>query len=154
MPDEVQPYRVPENWCWTKIGVLSSLHRGVTYKKNDAHIDKLENDCLVLRGGNIGEGYVDIDADNVYVDSSLVNKDQLVKKNDIIIVASTGSSKVIGRAGISYADYSDVAFGAFLMVVRPSKMSIPRYMSFYFQSDFFPISIHLYGPTAVKNIYI
>ena len=137
VPESEQPYRIPENWCWTKIGVLSSLHRGVSYKKDDAHADKQENDCLVMRGGNIGEGYIDVDAENVYVDLSLVNKDQLVKKNDIIIVASTGSTKVIGRAGISFDDYSDVAFGAFLMAVRPSEKAIPRYMDFYFQSDLY-----------------
>ena len=137
IPESEQPYPVPENWCWTKIGVLSSLHRGVSYKKDDAHADKQENDCLVMRGGNIGEGYIDVDAENVYVDLSLVNKDQLVKKNDIIIVASTGSTKVIGRAGISFDDYSDVAFGAFLMAVRPSEKAIPRYMDFYFQSDLY-----------------
>lgn len=137
VPDMEQPYRVPKNWCWTKIGELSSLHRGVTYKKDDAHVQKHKSDCLVMRGGNIGEGYIDVDADNVYVNINLVNKDQLVKKNDIVIVTSTGSTKVIGRAGISYADYSDVAFGAFLMLVRPSKKSIPRYMDFYFQSDLY-----------------
>lgn len=137
VPDVEQPYRVPKNWCWTKIGELSSLHRGVTYKKDDAHVQKHKSDCLVMRGGNIGEGYIDVDADNVYVNINLVNKDQLVKKNDIVIVTSTGSTKVIGRAGISYADYSDVAFGAFLMLVRPSKNTIPRYMNFYFQSDLY-----------------
>ena len=137
VPVEEQPYQVPENWCWTKVGALSSLHRGVSYKKNDAHTDKQENDCLVMRGGNIGEGYIDIHADNIYIDLRLVNEDQLVKQNDIIIVASTGSTKVIGRAGISFADYSDVAFGAFLMAVRPSKKTAPRYMDFYFQSDLY-----------------
>ena len=65
VPKEEQPYKVPENWCWTKIGILSSLYRGVSYKKNDAHFVKQENDCLVMRGGNRGEGFIDIDADNV-----------------------------------------------------------------------------------------
>lgn len=137
VPAAEQPYQVPENWRWTRVGMLSSLHRGVSYKKDDAHPIKQENDCLVMRGGNIGEGYIDVDADNVYVDFSLVNKDQLVKKNDIIIVASTGSTKVIGRAGISFDDYADVAFGAFLMAVRPSEKAIPRYMDFFFQSDLY-----------------
>lgn len=135
--DAEQPYQVPENWCWTRVGVLSSLHRGVSYKKDDAHSVKQENDCLVMRGGNIGEGYIDIDADNVYVDLRLVSEDQLVKKNDVIIVASTGSTKVIGRAGISLADYPDVAFGAFLMAVRPNKKAVPRYLDYYFQSDLY-----------------
>lgn len=137
VPVEEQPYPVPANWCWTKVGMLSSLHRGVSYKKNDAHTVKGANDCLIMRGGNIGEGFIDIEADNVYVDKELVNDNQFVKNNDIVIVASTGSTKVIGRAGISSSDYNDVAFGAFLMLVRPFKNSLPRYMDFFFQSDLY-----------------
>ena len=56
-------------------------------------------------------------------------------KNDIIIVASTGSTKVIGRAGISKMDYLDVAFGAFLLLVRPSTKVNQRYIDYFFLSD-------------------
>lgn len=93
VPEAEQPYRVPENWRWTKVGNLSSLHRGVSYKKNDAHLIRQDNDCLVMRGGNVGEGYIDVNVDNVYVDISLVSEEQLIKANDIVIVASTGSTK-------------------------------------------------------------
>ncbi len=137
VPVEEQPYPVPANWCWTKVGILSSLHRGVSYKKNDAHAVKGANDCLIMRGGNVGEGFIDIEADNVYVDKKLVADNQFVKCNDIIIVASTGSTKVIGRAGISSSSYDDVAFGAFLMLLRPFKDSLPRYMDLFFQSDLY-----------------
>ncbi len=134
VPENEQPYKVPENWCWCKVGTVCSLHRGVSYKKNEAHSIKQENDCLIMRGGNIGEGYIDTEADNIYVDMSLVNEEQLVKENDIIIVASTGSSKVIGRAGISLNNYFDVAFGAFLMLARPNGRAFPRFVDYYFQS--------------------
>lgn len=126
---------MPENWCWTKIGSISSLHRGVSYKKTDAHTERRENSCLVMRGGNICEGSIDTEADNIYVDISLVVENQIVRKNDIIIVASTGSTKVIGRAGISKMDYLDVAFGAFLLLVRPSTKVNQRYIDYFFLSD-------------------
>ena len=129
------PYKLPENWCWTKIGSISSLHRGVSYKKTDAHTERRENSCLVMRGGNICEGSIDTEADNIYVDISLVAENQIVRKNDIIIVASTGSTKVIGRAGISKMDYLDVAFGAFLLLVRPSTKVNQRYIDYFFLSD-------------------
>ncbi len=135
VPVEEQPYPIPENWCWTRAGNLSSLHRGVSYKKADAHATKEKDDCLIMRGGNIGEGYIVTDVDNVYVNKSLVDESQFVRQNDIIIVASTGSTKVIGRAGISTRDYEDVSFGAFLMLVRPVGQSSPKYLDFFFQSD-------------------
>lgn len=135
VPDWERPYKLPENWCWTKIGSISSLHRGVSYKKTDAHTERRENSCLVMRGGNICEGSIDTEADNIYVDISLVAENQIVRKNDIIIVASTGSTKVIGRAGISKMDYLDVAFGAFLLLVRPSTKVNQRYIDYFFLSD-------------------
>lgn len=135
VPDWEWPYKLPENWCWTKIGSISSLHRGVSYKKTDTHTERRENSCLVMRGGNICEGSIDTEADNIYVDVSLVAENQIVRKNDIIIVASTGSTKVIGRAGISKMDYLDVAFGAFLLLVRPSTKVNQRYIDYFFLSD-------------------
>lgn len=135
VPDWEWPYKLPKNWCWTKIGSISSLHRGVSYKKTDAHTERRENSCLVMRGGNICEGSIDTEADNIYVDISLVAENQIVRKNDIIIVASTGSTKVIGRAGISKMDYLDVAFGAFLLLVRPSTKVNQRYIDYFFLSD-------------------
>ena len=30
VPENEQPYKVPGNWCWTRIGELSTLYRGVS----------------------------------------------------------------------------------------------------------------------------
>ena len=138
VPENEQPYKVPENWCWTRIGELSTLYRGVSYKKQDAHTQKNNQDYLILRGGNILEGTIDVETnDNVYVHQNLVQNEQLVQKYDIIIVSSTGSSKVIGRAGISHKDYIDVAFGAFLTLVRPNNNVVKPFIAYYFQSNLY-----------------
>ena len=137
IPNWDEPYKLPPNWCWTKIGAITDLYRGVSYKKHEGHSEKGSNDCLVMRGGNIKEGEIDIDADNIYVDKELVSKEQYIKKHDVVIVSSTGSTKVIGRAGISFADYDDVAFGAFLTLVRPNESVHKPYVSYYFQGDMY-----------------
>jgi len=153
VPEEEQPYRVPDNWCWVRVGCLASLHRGVSYKKYDAHTEKSENDCLILRGGNISEGDINTESDNVYVDKSLVSVDQFVCTYDIIIVSSTGSSKVIGRAGISTSDYYDVAFGAFLTLVRPIDCISKPFVAYYFQSDLYRSRIRsLASGVNINNI--
>ena len=143
VPEEEQPYPVPENWCWVNVGALIDLYRGVSYKKNDAHSERLDGDYLIMRGGNILEGAINTDADNVYVNRRLVQEEQLVKKYDIIIVSSTGSSKVIGRAGISHNDYNDVAFGAFLLLARPNKLAVKPFVNFFFQSELYRDRIRL-----------
>lgn len=143
VPEEEQPYPVPENWCWVNVGALIDLYRGVSYKKNDAHSERLDGDYLIMRGGNILEGAINTDADNVYVNRRLVQEEQVVKKYDIIIVSSTGSSKVIGRAGISHNDYNDVAFGAFLLLARPNKLAVKPFVNFFFQSELYRDRIRL-----------
>ena len=131
------PYELPDGWKWTRLGDFIDIHRGVSYKKDAAHKEKQENDCLIMRGGNIDEGKININADNVYVDKSLVSENQFIKKNDVVIVTSTGSTKVIGRAGISDEDYSDVAFGAFLTLARPNGKADKSFVNQYFQSSIY-----------------
>ena len=137
IPNWDEPYKLPENWCWTRIGTVTKLYRGVSYKKHEGHSEKGEDDCLVMRGGNIVEGEIDVNADNIYVSKELISDEQYVKKYDVVIVSSTGSTKVIGRAGISFADYDDVAFGAFLTLVRPVETLYKPYVSYYFQGDMY-----------------
>ena len=131
------PYELPEGWKWCRLGNYISLLRGVSYKKEYAHSEKLKNDCLIMRGGNIVEGSINLESDNIYVDKSLVSENQLIKKNDIIIVTSTGSTKVIGRAGVSKDNYKDVAFGAFLTLARPNDLANKSYINHYFQSSLY-----------------
>ena len=137
VPVEEQPYEAPENWCWTQVENVSSLYRGVSFKKDDVHSKKKENDILIIRGGNVGEGCIDTELDKIYVSGNLVQEHQLIRKNDIIIVASTGSKTVIGRSGISKEDYNDVAFGAFLMLIRPNRRINSAYVGYYFQSNLY-----------------
>lgn len=151
VPECEQPYKVPENWCWTKVGVLSGLYRGVSYKKQDAHAEQQEQDCLILRGGNVLEGALETEtSDNIYVNRNLVQEDQLLQPYDVIIVSSTGSSKVIGRAGVSYTGYDNVAFGAFLTLVRPNDGIVKPFIAYYFQSDVYRNRIR--GLAAGVNI--
>ena len=154
VPAEEQPYPVPENWCWVKVGALSTLHRGVSYKKHDVHFVKQENDCLILRGGNINEGSIDVDqSDNVYVDMALVDKEQLIQEYDVVIVSSTGSTKIIGRAGISHESFPDVAFGAFLTLIRPTSDTLKPFIAYYFQTDLYRERIrNLAAGVNINNI--
>lgn len=153
LPREEWPYEVPENWVWTVAKNTVNLYRGVSYKKNDAHTDKHSNDYLILRGGNISEGKIDTFADNIYVNKDLVQENQLVKNNDIVIVASTGSKTVIGRSGISYNDYTDVAFGAFLILLRPKEMLCKPYIAYFYQSLYYRESIrNLAAGVNINNI--
>ena len=149
------PYELPEGWKWCRLGDFINIFRGVSYKKNDAHNEKQENDCLIIRGGNIDEGCINLNSDNVFVNKSLVSENQIIKKNDVIIVTSTGSIKVIGRAGVSALDYEDVAFGAFLTLARPNEKANKSFVNQYFQSSLYRERIRqLASGVNINNIRI
>jgi type I restriction enzyme S subunit len=157
VPEDEQPYPIPENWVWVKVICLVDLHRGVTYPQNAAHSEKSEDDCLIMRGGNIEDNNLNFH-NNIYVNNSLVKSNQIIKKNDIIIVSSTGSYKVIGRAGISSNDYSDVAFGAFLTLVRPRDDFCKRLIALFFQTEGYRNTMRILAKGVninnIKNEYI
>lgn len=120
-----------------KIGEVSELLRGVSYKKNDAKESSSgADDILVLRGGNIQDGKIfRKPTDEVFVDKSLVNHKQFLKKGDVVIVGSTGSSNLIGKAAIVDEDYDSISFGAFLMLIRPREDINAKYFDYYFLSS-------------------
>ena len=35
-----EPYKIPDNWCWTAVGTVTNIYRGVSYKKNEGHSEK------------------------------------------------------------------------------------------------------------------
>ncbi|MEE1291333.1 MAG: restriction endonuclease subunit S, partial [Spirochaetota bacterium] len=105
--------------------------------------------------GNIDEGCINLNSDNVFVNKSLVSENQIIKKNDVIIVTSTGSIKVIGRAGVSASDYEDVAFGAFLTLARPNEKANKSFVNQYFQSSLYRERIRqLASGVNINNIRI
>lgn len=137
VPKDEQPYEIPGHWNWVRLGALFAPVRGVTYKKGDV-VSGGEESVLVLRGGNVREGALELErADNVYVPNSLVSSQQLIQKNDAVIVSSTGSPTVIGRVGLSMRDETDVAFGAFLTVARATAAVDSEYLGVLFQSDLY-----------------
>lgn len=145
---------MPNNWVETEVGELSTLIRGVSYKKNDAKSVKEEGDVLILRGGNIQDGKLDIENnDLVYVDSSLVKDSQRINKGDVVIVGSTGSKNLIGKAAIVNEDNDKIAFGAFLMLIRPTEALNAKLFDYYFISDNYRNVIReLAGGVNINNI--
>lgn len=144
---------LPKGWVLSNIGQVSEIIRGVSYKKGQASSVVLENSTYILRGGNIQDGKLDFETnDNVYVDDSLVNPNQKIRKDDVVIVGSTGSKKLIGKAGIAENDLKTVSFGAFLMLLRTDCIT-KRYHSYFFQTKYYRDTISdLAGGVNINNI--
>ena len=115
-----------------KVSELSRQIRGVSYKPEDLHKRLDKDSVILLRANNILEGKINFD-DIVFVDKSKVSRNQYLRKDDILICASSGSKQLVGKAARVDFDDIECTFGAFCKVVRPNQ-GIARYLNVYFQS--------------------
>ena len=117
-----------------KIKDLAKQIRGVSYKTSDLHEELDSQSVILLRANNISNGLINFD-DVIYVDKQKVSEIQYLKKGDILICASSGSKKLVGKAASVDFDM-ECTFGAFCKVVRP-KVEYMDYLGFYFQSSIY-----------------
>ena len=116
-----------------KLGELIRVIGGVSYKKNDVSTNGLR----ILRGGNIKNTKVYLNEDDVFLPLSYEDSEKQVRKDDIIIVASTGSKTVIGKAGFIESDIPNTMIGAFLRICRPYFFYIVDYIKCIFNSEYY-----------------
>ena len=124
--------------------------RGVSYKPSDLHDSLNKNSIILLRANNINNGKINFE-DVVYVDKSKVSETQVLRKNDILICASSGSKKLVGKAA-SFNESIECTFGAFCKVIRPRNI-LGSYLSAFFQSEYYRFHIsQLANGANINNI--
>lgn len=145
-PTEV-PFEIPSSWRWVKLGNLISVIAGTSYKKSD--ITSSNQDVRIIRGGNLKNFKISLLDDDVFVSQSLADSSKEIQHDDIVIVASTGSKDVIGRAAI-YAGSNKAQIGAFLRIIRPKNTEYADYLKLIFRSSFY--SMHIRSSVKGTNI--
>jgi len=131
--DEI-PFAVPEGWAWCRLGEVCEIISGTSYQKNDI----ISNGALrILRGGNIQNNDLILRSDDVFIHDKYIDSRKNITVGDIIIVASTGSTNVIGKPAFIDKDYATTQIGAFLRIIRMLFFPISKYISFIFQSEYY-----------------
>lgn len=115
-----------------RVGDIAEQLRGVTFAKGDASATPVAGSVPVLTAGNIQNGQLVLDG-LTYVPAAMIRDQQRVRKDDVLICASSGSLSVVGKAARSRGDF-DGGFGAFLKVLRPGPAVDPGYFSHFFQT--------------------
>ena len=112
---------------------LAEQLRGVSYGKSDASSTPRPRYLPVLRAGNITEDGLTFD-DLVFVPAERISAKQKIRRNDVVIAASSGSLDVVGKAARSLDDYEG-GFGAFCKVLRPGPNVDPAYFAHFFRTQ-------------------
>lgn len=146
--DEI-PFTIPDSWQWCRLGEIVEIIGGVSYKKNDI----CNKGIKILRGGNIQDGKVIEYTDDVFVSMSYFQESNCVQKNDILLVASTGSSLLIGKTGFSEKDMKKTQIGAFLRIIRTITPFNAKYNNILFLSEYYKEYIrNLASGTNINNV--
>ena len=119
-------------WSSSTLSDVTTIIRGVTYKKAQASNQPFTDSLAILRANNIQGGNV-IASDLVYVPSDLVKPHQRLLKGDIVVAMSSGSKAVVGKTARIKEDF-DGSFGAFCGVLRPVSKVIPTYLAWFTHS--------------------
>ena len=126
----------PDGVDYVKLGDVATYYRGLTYsKKNEVESGGLK----VLRANNVSLNTQRIDwndVKNVELDKP-VKPTCLLKQDDILMVANSGSKAHVGKIAYINQDFVDVAFGGFMATIRAKDTRSSRYIYHVLSSDEF-----------------
>lgn len=134
-----------------KISEIADVIRGLTFAKADGVLLPQKNYFPVIRAGNIQDQLI-LDKDLIWISKSKIKKNQLIKKNDIIMCTSSGSPSVVGKCAKAFHDWSGT-FGAFCVGLRTDEsICNSSYLFHYLRSKKFKRWAKRSSGANIKNI--
>jgi len=118
-----------EEWNESSLDEEILFFSGLTYSPSDVNS---KANTLVLRSSNVKNDEI-IDADNVYVDESVINC-SYVEQGDIIVVVRNGSRRLIGKHAQVKNDMPNTVIGAFMTGVRAE---VPSFLNALLSTQLF-----------------
>lgn len=134
VPDWEWPYKLPGNWCWTRIGIVSNFECGITFPAAAKEAAPTEDNIPCLRTANVQEN-LEID-DMIYVNRDFMkgNIAKLVRENDIIM-SSANSRELVGKSSLVTHIPFPMTFGGFVLNIRAKEMS-SKYLFYFLRHEF------------------
>jgi len=126
---------------------VATLVRGVSFREDEVSGEARPNFVPLLRATNIAEE-LDLN-DVVYVPTSRVSPEQLLKVGDVVVAMSSGSKAVVGKAASLKGPWLGTV-GAFCSILRPNDDLDWRFFSYFFQTRRYKHSI--FNASAGVNI--
>lgn len=132
-----------------KLGDIADVIGGVTFQPSDIR----EEGIRILRGGNIQSQTIITKENDVFLPLNYTNQDNQLQMGDTILVASSGSVDVLGKAATCFKDYPNTQIGAFLRIIRPKEECYSMLISIALNSPHFARYIKSQAKgTSINNI--
>lgn len=131
---EEEPYELPPNWTWTRLGEVHKWISGVTFSKKDTSFDKEVGKIACVKTNHIQ--LYNFDTNNlVYLPREKVRMDEKLLQTGDVIMSSSNSKRSIGRCCIVGELNEEMSFGAFVSTLRPEKI-VPHYLLHFLNNHF------------------
>lgn len=124
---------------------IATFTIGLTYKPENVS----EKGTIVLRSGNIQNNELALNDDIVRVANIKIPTEKFVKNQDILMCSRNGSAKLVGKSCLICNPTEQMAFGAFMTVIRTS---YPYFLQSFFTSQFFKSQLTDVSTASVKQI--
>ena len=149
--EEFRKQRIKMELKKYKLGDIADIIGGVAYSPADVCASGIR----VLRGGNVQSQTIELRSSDVFLPISYKNSLNQVHIGDTVVVASTGSVEVLGKAATCFEEISDTQIGAFLRIVRPKHPKYAMLISIALNSRYFSDYIKSQAKgTSINNINI
>lgn len=134
VPAEEQPYEVPENWVWVRLGAVCGFERGITFPSSAKQNERDDENIPCLRTANV-QDELELN-DLIYVNKKYYknNIDKLIRKNDIIM-STANSRELVGKTSFVYKVEYPMIFGGFVMALRANKL-LSKFLFYYLRLEF------------------
>lgn len=134
VPAAEQPYEVPENWVWVRLGAVCGFERGITFPSSAKQNERDDESIPCLRTANV-QDELELN-DLIYVNKKYYknNIDKLIRENDIIM-STANSRELVGKTSFVYKVEYPMIFGGFVMALRANKL-LSKFLFYYLRLEF------------------
>jgi type I restriction enzyme S subunit len=131
--DGEEPFAIPVNWIWTRIGMCALL----TEYGTSVRSDELEDGIPVLAMGDIQNGKVILN-ERKKVPRKIEDLPQLLLKRFDLLYNRTNSAELVGKTGIYLGDDDAYTFASYLIRIRFNRDLInPVYVNLAMNAPYF-----------------
>ena len=147
VPKEEQPYKIPNNWCWTRLEyLLKEICNGTTIKQN-----KEGKTIRVTRIESLQNNTIDFNRIGNIVDESLIRDKDWYVEGDIVI-SHINSIEHVGKSAVITADMLPLVHG--MNLLRLNNICNPQFFQLYTRTTDYKKSIVNRVNRAVNQVSI
>lgn len=115
------------------LAAVADVIRGVSFSKEEGDTIQSDGKLPVIRAGSIQDSLL-LNEGQIWVPREKIKAHQKIRRDDIVMCTSSGSSDLVGKCAKSEVDFEG-SFGAFCAGIRPIESKVSASYLYHFLSS-------------------